>query len=509
MADTPAPGATTLVSAGGNLQTALNNASCGDTLQLQAGAVFSGNFTFPSKPCDDAHWIVIRTSALNSQLPPEGTRLLPCYAGVASLPGRPPFTCPNGVQNYTAKIISPGGGAAPVAFASGANHYRLLGLEITRTPSTGITYQLIFAQGTADKIYLDRSWVHGSPQDETASGFSTSRMTNWAVIDSTFTDFICISVVGTCTDSHAISGGVSNTQDGPGRITNNFIEASGENIIFGGGSATETPADMYIAGNHLFKPLTWFSGQPGFVGGPGGQPFMVKNLFELKNAQRVLFEGNLLEDSWGGFSQNGYAILLTPKNQAGSNGTNLCPICEVTDVTIRYNATSHTGAGISLANVLSDNGGVATAGERYSIHDIVLDDISASKYKGNGNSLEVFSTWPTASLDTVLIDHITIIGDPTSGFMSLGGFQPPMYGFTFTNSIIGQNNVSNLVNRRGNRKLCLLRCTTRKFECMFPGWLFFYPRRIHFRKSKQFSTSEMANWKLFSGQYKHSRFHQL
>ena len=38
------------------------------------------------------------------------------------------------------------------------------------------------------------------------------------------------------------------------------------------------------------------------------RPLADKNLFELKNAQRVLFEGNILENSWGGFSQRGFAI---------------------------------------------------------------------------------------------------------------------------------------------------------------------------------------------------------
>ena len=63
----------------------------------------------------------------------------------------------------------------------------------------------------------------------------------------------------------------------------------------------------------MYKPLTWKPDQPGFVGGTSGRPFIVKNLFELKNAQRVLFEGNILENTWGGFSQKGFAIVLTPK----------------------------------------------------------------------------------------------------------------------------------------------------------------------------------------------------
>src|SRR5258708_9610357 len=113
------------------------------------------------------------------------------------------------------------------------------------------------------------------------------------------------------------------------------MEACGENIIFGGGVGTTTPADIQISRNHLFKPLTWMKGQPGHVGGPNGNPFIVKNLLELKNAQRVLVEGNVLENTWGGFSQVGLAILLTPKNTAC---TSPCPLCQVTDVTLRYNS---------------------------------------------------------------------------------------------------------------------------------------------------------------------------
>ena len=39
MSDTPAPGSVITVNAGGDLQSALNSAHCGDTIQLQAGAI--------------------------------------------------------------------------------------------------------------------------------------------------------------------------------------------------------------------------------------------------------------------------------------------------------------------------------------------------------------------------------------------------------------------------------------------------------------------------------------
>jgi hypothetical protein len=60
MASTPAPGKVIPAPPLG-LQTAINSAACGDTVQLEAGVSYSGAYTLPAKPCDDGHWVVIRT----------------------------------------------------------------------------------------------------------------------------------------------------------------------------------------------------------------------------------------------------------------------------------------------------------------------------------------------------------------------------------------------------------------------------------------------------------------
>ncbi|HZP17352.1 MAG TPA: hypothetical protein VFB00_05270, partial [Terriglobales bacterium] len=71
LADTPAPGKVVTLRAGDDLQSAINQAGCGDRIQLQPGAVFTGTLHLPAKPCDDSHWIIIRTAAPDSSLPPE------------------------------------------------------------------------------------------------------------------------------------------------------------------------------------------------------------------------------------------------------------------------------------------------------------------------------------------------------------------------------------------------------------------------------------------------------
>src|SRR6266480_3766393 len=68
----PPSGNTIVVNAGGNLQTAINNALPGDTIVLQAGATFTGPFMLPNKV--GSAWIHIRSSAYAS-LPPPGTRV--------------------------------------------------------------------------------------------------------------------------------------------------------------------------------------------------------------------------------------------------------------------------------------------------------------------------------------------------------------------------------------------------------------------------------------------------
>lgn len=436
LADTPAHGKLVVLKSGDNLQTALDSASCGDTIQLEAGASFAGRFRLPKKACDDTHWIILRTSAPDGVLPAEGTRITPCYAGVAALPGRPAFRCP-AVKNVMARIVLAGQGEGPILFSDGANHYRIIGLEITRESASGGVVALAGPDGAvaADHIIFDRVWMHGSAQDDTRRGLYLSGTTYMAVVDSFFTDFHCTAKLA-CTDSQTISGAAGDLPMGPYKIVNNFLEAAGENILFGGAQATATPTDIEIRHNYLFKPLTWMAGQPGFVGGPNGNPFIVKNHFELKNAQRVLFEGNVLENSWGGFSQTGFSILLTPKNQyMGPARGSVCPLCRVSDVTIRDCIIAHVASGLQIGNVSDRDGEPSAGGERYSIHDVVIADIDGRKFGGFGAFLVLISHHPV--LSDVRIDHVTAVSPRV--FMNVGIREAHIRNFTFTNNLIGAN----------------------------------------------------------------------
>lgn len=432
--DTPSTGKIWAAQSAQMLEKSLSDAACGDVIQLQAGATFAGKFVLPAKHCDDSHWITIRSSAPDSSLPKEGTRLTPCYAGLTSLPGRPPWVCGSSL-NVLAKIENQAAGqSGPILFAREASHYRLIGLEVTRSASGGTSHDLIEFQGAADHVVFDRMWIHGLAQQETVRGIFLGSSRYVAVVDSFFSDFHCVSKTGSCGDAQAIAGGLGDDAMGPYKIVNNFLEASGENVIFGGGGGSATPADIQVSHNYFFKPLTWMKGQPGYVGGVDGNPFIVKNLFELKNAQRVLLEGNIMENNWGGFSQVGFAIVLTPKNPGMLSR---CSACQVTDITVRYNSISHVGSGLQIANDKSDNGTVARDGQRYSIHDIIIDDMDAEKYNGASEFAQVSVSPGAPLLQNVTINHVTAF--PTRNLLIVGDMvatSKQMKNFVFTNNIV-------------------------------------------------------------------------
>src|SRR6266550_8578235 len=115
-------GTTIKVPAGGNFQNALDQAQLGDTITLQAGATYTGNFTLPVK--SGSGWIIIRTASADSSLPAQGHRMTPSFA--ASLP----------------KIVSPNSSPA-IQTAPGAHHYRLVALELTVVGGLSINYNVV------------------------------------------------------------------------------------------------------------------------------------------------------------------------------------------------------------------------------------------------------------------------------------------------------------------------------------------------------------------------------
>jgi hypothetical protein len=122
---------------------------------------------------------------------------------------------------------------------------------------------------------------------------------------------------------------------GPYTLTDNYLEAASENILFGGSDASSEaniPADILIDGNTITKPLAW-----------KGLQRQVKNLLELKAARRVRIVNNDLSNNWAD-AQSGFSVLFTPRNQDGS-----APYTSVEDVTFEKNRLRNVARGFNIS----------------------------------------------------------------------------------------------------------------------------------------------------------------
>jgi len=393
-----------------DLQAALAAAHPGDVLELPAGATFIGNFVLPSKP--GSEWITIRSSA-HERLPPSGSRVSPSDATLMP------------------KIVSPN--AAPaLTTASKAARYRIIGIEVTTTSPVNSNLVRLEAprQTSLDRIptdiLIDRCYIHGTPAGSVRRGIVLNGA-RLAVVGSYLSDFHDRGA-----DSQAITGW---NGPGPFQIVNNYLEAAGENVMFGGADPAIdhlVPADIEIRGNHFDKPLSWRVGDPAYA----GIPWTVKNLFELKNARRVVVRGNIFEHNWIQADQHGFAVVFTPRNQQGR-----APWSEVADVTFTDNVVRHSVAGIQLLGW--DYLRPSQQTRRIVIRNNLFTDIGGPQ--GDGNYFSGTLVWMMDGAADVVIDHNTALqsGSPIVASVIVPE-RKTQSGFVFTNNIarLNQNGVS-------------------------------------------------------------------
>jgi hypothetical protein len=388
-----------LISAGDDLQAALDAAKPGDVLSLQAGATFTGNFTLSAK--SGSEWIIVRTSASDKSLPPPGTRVTPDHS------------------NAMPKIVTPNSQPALTA-GDGAHHFRFIGIEFTVAPNVRRNTNLVvLGDGQTSLKHLphdlifDRVYMHGNPTLTLRRAVALNSAST-AIIDSYISD---------ChengADSQAIVG-----YNGPGpfKIVNNYLEGAGENIMFGGADPSIpnlVPSDIEFRLNHCFKPLSWKAGDPNYA----GQKWSVKNLFELKNAQRVLVTGNIFENNWAD-AQVGFAILFTPRGGRGA------PWSVVQDVTFTNNIIRHSAGGFNISG--RDDNGPSLPTKRIRISNNLLEDLNGKKW-GNGTG-RVFQFIGGPS--SLTIEHNTAF---QSDHIAVLDVLPPGEGFVFQNNIMLNN----------------------------------------------------------------------
>jgi hypothetical protein len=211
---------------------------------------------------------------------------------------------------------------------------------------------------------------------------------------------------------------------GPYLIEDNYIEASGENILFGGDDpriAGLVPSDITVRGNLLFKPQTWRQ-----------KKGSVANLFELKNARRVLVEHNVLDGNWTDI-QAGIPVVFTPRNQYGK-----APWTIVADVVFRQNVVKNTPAGFSVNILGADNNAPSQQTARIRIeHNLFLDARSGVQVIGGvADSLVITrNTWPAIKWKVLGFDGARAVKTPLTFTRNV--FPSGRYGITGANTGVG------------------------------------------------------------------------
>lgn len=384
----PTGGQRFTVSTTSGFKSALSSANLGDIIELEAGKIFTGPFDLPNKLSGNG-WIYIISSAY-SRLPNPCTRVRPTDA--ANMP----------------KIVVNAGSGGTINTNPSAHHYRFVGIEFA--PVDGKFVYNVIQLGNGEKtentqpnnIIIDRCYVHGDPIAGSRRGVLMNGA-SIAVVDSYISD--CKEEGA---DSQALAG-YSGT--GPIKIVNNYLEGAGENVMFGGADPSipnAVPSDIEIRWNTFFKPLSWMS-----------EKWSIKNLCEFKNAQRVLLEGNHFENNWPQ-SQNGFALLLTPRNQ-----NNTAPWSVVQDITIRFNTFLNIAQGFNILGRDAPNVSQRTA--RILIQNNIVQVTNLGK-GGDGRLYQVLGG-PT----DVIFDHNT--GFCTNAYLVCEG-STKIDNFVFQNNIV-------------------------------------------------------------------------
>lgn len=346
IADLPsAPSRSFRIAAGdaAGLQAALNSAVGGDEIVLADGGVYSGAFHLPNRAGGGT--VVVRSNTV--PVSPH-TRITPSTsASLATL--------------VTTSVFP------ALAADDGAHGWRVIGVRMRLADGVVDNYGIVTLGGGSataasqfpHDVVLDRVAIIGSTNGSTSRCLSLNGNA-LAVIDSWLAE-----CHASGRDAQAVA---SWSSTGPLLIENNHLEGSGQAILLGGSDpliAGVIPSDVTIRRNHLYKPMSW-----------AGR-WTVKAAFEIKNAKRVLFESNVIENHWAD-AQVGFAILMQAVTQDGR-----APWSTIADVTLRANVIRNSRSGVNiLSRVTSGTASVPNGSRRIVLHDNSFENVGVDPVSG-------------------------------------------------------------------------------------------------------------------------------
>jgi hypothetical protein len=396
--------------------TSLNN----PVIEIPAGMVISGaNILLQMRTGTGA--CVIRTSGYAS-LQAKGTRILPSrdnqYLATISSPTSQPAirTMP-----YAANYYFYGIKFTDSTFkASGTSNYGQVYVVPSRFDTVLQDYTNDFLSDQSNNphdIYFDQCYGVGNLGTRKWLQLTADRV---AFTDSYFEGYRNVGFE--CQVVNANVGGSYHYYH------NNFFEAQGENVMYGGGAIpfntdSWNPTDIYFKQCHFRGRWEWFSWHPTYDGVSNS----FKNLFEIKRGHRILADGCVFNRGGKG-AQAGVCIVLKSDN----NGPNAPSQSATSDVQLIdcYGYDMQRPLGV-LGNS-SPAQGRTVPNDRHHIMNCMFERLDVPPNNGTGYLVEVGN-----GASNIDIDHCTFVANGgvsvQGAFSFLGG---STYNLTFTDNII-------------------------------------------------------------------------
>ena len=421
------------------VQSAIDSATYGDVIVLQAGTAYTGKFVLPHRGGGSKYTYIVSSGCPEiggSSLPAAGTRVT-SNAGMAAI------LCPGNTGYYTPSVYAD----------NGADHYRFIGIEFT-APSAAVdpSYWMVqfgdnstiaVAADIPHHIIMDRCFVH--PNDMTG--------------DTTAAGMVIHAVVVNCNSFAIIQSRIENiyaagydsqtlniiSSSGPILIHDNYLEACGENILFGGGLPAHglvsaggiVPSDITITNNHVYKRTSWITAKV------NGTSLDVKNCIEFKCASRVLVDSNYILNHWSAAQQ--FAMALTPRtNSGGGAGPPYYSWCVVEDITITNNNFDQVYGVLNMIG--SDNLDNSGHTDRVLFRNnfVLLADLTNATgaqraFQGGYGPSNPLGGAPV-SIGNVIVDHNTVVGIPHATGSTMFAFddnsRKDFSPLVFTNNVL-------------------------------------------------------------------------
>jgi hypothetical protein len=268
----PPTGDVVYVEAGQKVQDALNAAASGAIVELAPGATFAGRLTIRKS-------VHLRTRGITHS----GRMTLDASAQCAKLPDGLEIL-PQTTDVKIAQVVIGGKNLNDIC-------------EVGKDDSTQNE-----PSQQPDRIVFDQCVIVGHSTDGAKRGIAAQGK-NIQILRCHIAD-----IFRAGQDTQCVGGW---NGEGPFLISDCYLAAAGENIMFGGDAPSMPkciPSDIEIAGCTIEKPMAW-----------KGSSYTIKNHIEFKSGRRIHIHDNLIQNMWP--AGQPYSLVITP-SQYGTNPEN-------------------------------------------------------------------------------------------------------------------------------------------------------------------------------------------